>query len=113
MGCCVYRFRGRTLAGAAGPSGGVPIGRPIDNIVTLYIPMDASGRSRAPMGVEESCGLAGVGVARGYLNQPELTDRAGFIGDPFGVVGDEVGYTWSGDLCRWLPDGHLILLGAE
>ena len=50
--------------------------------------------------------VAGDGVARGYLNQPELTAEK-FIDNPFG----EGKLYRSGDLARWLPDGNIEYLG--
>ncbi len=48
----------------------VPIGRPISNS-RVYI-TDAQGRLCAPGIAGEIC-VAGDGLARGYLNNPELT----------------------------------------
>ncbi|MCP4151460.1 MAG: amino acid adenylation domain-containing protein, partial [bacterium] len=48
----------------------IPIGKPIDN-TQLYI-MDKYFRQQ-PVGVPGELNIAGTGLARGYLNQPELT----------------------------------------
>jgi len=52
-------------------------------------------------------------LARGYLNQPELTAEK-FIANPFYDANDpsssEKVYK-TGDLVRWLPDGNLEFLG--
>ncbi|MET7707303.1 non-ribosomal peptide synthetase [Micromonospora sp. NPDC005413] len=70
----------------------------------LYV-LDAAGRP-APVGVPGEICVGGVGVAAGYLNQPELTDQR-FVPDPHGV-----GRMYrSGDLGRLLPDGALEHLG--
>ncbi|NRF83746.1 amino acid adenylation domain-containing protein, partial [Burkholderia gladioli] len=53
--------------------------------------------------------VGGAGVARGYLNQPELTARR-FIRNPFSEDGESRLYR-SGDLARFLPDGTLEYLG--
>ncbi|MFZ6028861.1 MAG: condensation domain-containing protein, partial [Chloroflexota bacterium] len=53
--------------------------------------------------------LGGVGLARGYFGQPELT-AARFVPNPFGAVGGERLYR-TGDLCRCLPDGNIVYLG--
>ena len=50
--------------------------------------------------------IAGVGVARGYLNQPELTAEK-FVDNPYG----EGKLYRTGDLARWLPDGNIEYLG--
>src|SRR5262249_30491152 len=54
----------------------VSIGRPIAN-TQIYI-LDAHG-GLAPIGVSGEIYISGSGVARGYLNQPELTAER-FIG---------------------------------
>jgi len=62
-----------------------------------------------PDGVQGELCISGHGLARGYIDQPELT-REKFehitIGD-----GPHVRLYHTGDLVRWLPDGNLEFLG--
>ena len=83
-----------------------PIGRPIAN-TRIYV-LDESGRP-VPMGVPGELCVGGVQVARGYLDQPELTDER-FIPDPFSPLPDARLYR-TGDRCRWRSDGLLEYLG--
>ncbi|MFJ5517260.1 amino acid adenylation domain-containing protein [Streptomyces griseoluteus] len=82
----------------------LPIGRPIDNI-RMHV-LDDQGRP-CPVGVPGELHVAGVGLARGYLDRPELTAER-FTGGA--VVGEERLYR-TGDRARWLPDGTLDYLG--
>ncbi|MFE0040226.1 amino acid adenylation domain-containing protein [Streptomyces sp. NPDC059015] len=82
----------------------VPIGRPIDN-TSLYV-LGADDLPQ-PVGVAGELCIGGAGVARGYLDRPELTAEK-FGSDPF-VPGGRI-YR-SGDLARWLADGTLEYLG--
>ncbi|MFI9274839.1 amino acid adenylation domain-containing protein [Kitasatospora sp. NPDC052896] len=82
----------------------VPIGRPIDNI-RLYV-RTRSG-ALAPVGTPGELCIAGTGLARGYLNAPDLT-RERFVPNPFERGG--LLYT-TGDLARWLDDGTIEYLG--
>lgn len=87
----------------------VPIGKPIDNI-DLYI-VDPKHRLQ-PIGVVGELCIAGVGLARGYLNNPELTANK-FVENPFRLAqknqNDKMYKT--GDLARWLPDGNIEFCG--
>ncbi|MEO8383508.1 MAG: amino acid adenylation domain-containing protein [Acidobacteriota bacterium] len=86
----------------------VPIGRPFAN-ARIYI-LDGN-REPVPVGVEGEIYIGGAGVARGYLNQPDLTaDR--FVNDPFSAEADARMYK-TGDLARWLADGKIEYLGRS
>jgi len=82
----------------------VPIGKPIDNI-RLYI-LDDKLRVQ-PAGVAGELCIAGVGLARGYLNREELTKEK-FVEHPFD--GEERIYR-TGDLARLMTDGNIEYLG--
>ncbi|MFB6363471.1 non-ribosomal peptide synthetase [Paenibacillus elgii] len=84
----------------------VPIGKPIRHS-TAYI-VDAYGEL-LPVGVPGELCVGGDGVARGYLNQPELTAQK-FVDNPF-EPGTKMYRTGEGDLARWLPDGHIEFMG--
>lgn len=83
----------------------IPIGRPIDN-TRFYIINNAKQVALGEMG--ELC-IAGVGLARGYLNNVSLTNEK-FV-DDFGNCGERIYRT--GDNARWLPDGNVEYLGRE
>ena len=84
----------------------VPIGRPIPNIETyvldrLMLPV--------PVGVTGELYVGGVGVGRGYANDPAKTSER-FLPSPFGQRPGARLYK-TGDLARYLPDGNLEYLG--
>src|SRR6185312_12076235 len=83
-----------------------PIGRPIQNM-RLYI-LDRQLRP-LPIGVNGELYVGGVGVARGYLNDPQRTAEA-FVPDPFSEDAGMRLYK-TGDLIRYLPDGTIEFLG--
>jgi amino acid adenylation domain-containing protein len=82
----------------------IPIGRPIAG-VTVRI-LDGHGR-QVPVGVRGELHIGGVGLARGFLNAPDLTAQR-FIADP-DIPGQRLYRT--GDLVRWLPSGDLEFVG--
>ena len=100
------------------------IGRPIDN-VQLYVLDEA--QQPVPIGTPGELVIGGIGVARGYLNQPELTAEK-FLDLRFTI--DDLRFNRqsktcaeqsrsivnrklykTGDLVRYLPDGNLEFLG--
>lgn len=80
----------------------LPIGKPIRN-TQVYI---MQGDSLCGIGVPGELCTAGLGVSRGYLENPQLTAEK-FIDNPFG----EGKMYRSGDLAMWLPDGNIEFLG--
>ncbi|MCX6582230.1 MAG: amino acid adenylation domain-containing protein [Candidatus Aminicenantes bacterium] len=83
----------------------IPIGKPIANS-TAYI-IDKNNHLQ-PMGVPGELWVGGDGVARGYLNNPELTaDR---FNRSYRSYKTYINYK-TGDLARWLPGGNIEFLG--
>ncbi|MBR6825426.1 MAG: amino acid adenylation domain-containing protein, partial [Oscillospiraceae bacterium] len=79
-----------------------PIGRAIPNM-QAHVLKDLTPCAIGEIG--ELC-ISGIGLARGYLNRQELTQKK-FIHNPFG----EGKLYRTGDLVRRLPDGNLLFLG--
>jgi len=129
VGCMIYRF---DPASQSGPS--VPIGRPAHNM-KIYL-LDRY-LNPVPPGAVGEIYIAGIGLARGYLNKPELT-RGSFVKPPldpaklllldnlppnksFGKVQETFSRKGflaaggalykTGDLGQWLPDGNIEYIG--
>ncbi|WP_459514968.1 amino acid adenylation domain-containing protein [Erwinia amylovora] len=88
--------------------GYIPIGLPIPNSC-IYLLDD--NLQPVPTGATGEIYIGGLGVARGYLNQPALTGER-FLTDPFSPQPGARMYR-SGDLARYLPDGNLAYLGRN
>src|SRR2546423_15143156 len=99
--CVFFDCTGRTWRGQP------PIGRPMPSRYA-YI-LDRYGQL-GPAGVPGELvigGLGAAGLARGYLNQPELTAER-FLDDPFRPGGR---YYRTGDLAVWSEEGQIEFLG--
>ncbi|HXI89885.1 MAG TPA: amino acid adenylation domain-containing protein [Blastocatellia bacterium] len=83
-----------------------PVGRPIPN-ARVYI-LDRHHQP-APVGVIGELHIGGAGLARGYLNHPDLTAEK-FIPDPFSAEPFARLYK-TGDLALYLPDGNIQIAG--
>ncbi|MFZ0595865.1 MAG: amino acid adenylation domain-containing protein, partial [Flavobacterium sp.] len=82
----------------------VPIGKPIENI-QLYVLSD--DLQALPVGIVGKLYISGVGLARGYVNKPELTAEK-FVVNPF-IEGERMYDT--GDLAYWHADGNIEYMG--
>ncbi|UCH92883.1 MAG: amino acid adenylation domain-containing protein, partial [Candidatus Aminicenantes bacterium] len=99
----------------------IPIGKPIANS-TAYILDDFY--QPAPIGVAGELFVGGAGLARGYLNNPELTAEK-FDHNLWNYhYGNHESYKSyrsyiskklykTGDLARWQPDGNIEFLGRR
>ncbi|MDJ0726687.1 MAG: amino acid adenylation domain-containing protein, partial [Prochloraceae cyanobacterium] len=81
----------------------VPIGKPFSN-TQIYILDDRL--QPVAIGITGQMYIGGIQLARGYLNQPNLTKEK-FIDTPWGRL-----YK-TGDLARYLPDGNIEFLGRS
>ncbi|MEW6302605.1 MAG: non-ribosomal peptide synthetase [Verrucomicrobiota bacterium] len=84
----------------------VPLGRPINNVLIYVVDEQLQP---VPLGEAGEIVFSGVCVGRGYINDPERTQRA-FLPDP--LRPDQRVYR-SGDFGRGLPDGTLEFLGRR
>jgi amino acid adenylation domain-containing protein len=113
-------------------AGLIPIGEPIDNVI-LYV-LDRRMRL-LPVGLSGEVCIGGIGLSRGYLNNPELTrekfdhdlwdsqdyhdkknksfcrgSRGAVFSKRAPLVAEGRVYK-TGDLGRWLADGNIEFLG--
>jgi len=103
--CTVVATSGRVLPGKR--TNGLPtIGRPIKNTQVYVLDKNLQSVSNGTGG---ELYIGGAGVARGYLNSPEMT-AGSFIRDPFSSEPGARLYK-TGDLACWRPDGQLTYLG--
>lgn len=86
----------------------VPIGKPINNC-EIYILDEA--QNRVPIGVSGELFIGGKGVAKGYLNNLELTNEK-FVQNTFNPESSYNLYR-TGDLCRYRSDGTIEFLGRK
>ena len=94
-------------------NGSVSIGRPIANTQIYlrdpYLRRKSDPIKLVPIGVPGELLISGVGLARGYLHQPELTNEK-FILSPLSNESGARLYK-TGDLARYLPDGNIEYIG--
>jgi amino acid adenylation domain-containing protein/non-ribosomal peptide synthase protein (TIGR01720 family) len=86
----------------------LPIGKGLANL-EIYILNE--NQKLQPLGVAGEICIGGVQVARGYLNNKELTSL-NFIPNPFKEDAEELIYK-TGDFARWLPDGNIEYIGRR
>ncbi len=89
------------------PGEAVTIGRPIANY-TAYV-VDEAGRPCRP-GVQGELWIGGPGVARGYLDRPELTAEK-FVANPFDRTSPDRVLYRSGDAVSLTQEGQLAFHG--
>ncbi|MBX9890081.1 MAG: amino acid adenylation domain-containing protein, partial [Amoebophilaceae bacterium] len=92
----------------------IPIGKPLSNYSCYVV---NKHMQLLPIGVVGELMIGGDGVARGYLNQPELTSEK-FIINPFQSKENQTqNYNHriykTGDLVRWRLDGNLEYIGRN
>ncbi len=95
-----------TVRAAAELDPSVPVGRPIAHTWVAVLDRD---QRPVPPGVAGELCTGGDGLARGYLDHPDLTAER-FLPDPEGREAGGRLYR-TGDLVRWRPSGDLEFLG--
>ncbi len=84
----------------------IPIGRPLANSQVFILNQDGQP---TPVGVSGELYIGGDGLARGYLDRPDLTAER-FVPNPFGTQSGERLYR-TGDRARYRPDGMIEFHG--
>lgn len=89
----------------------ITVGKPIAN---TYIYILDSNHEPVPVGIPGEVCISGIGLATGYINNPELTDKK-FILNPLKPeyikkgINEQIYCT--GDIAKWLPDGEIQFIG--
>jgi non-ribosomal peptide synthetase-like protein len=92
------------------PDKPVTIGVPLPSYAIVILDADDPYRA-LPRGEVGEIGIAGIGLARGYLNREDLTDKA-FIPDFLGIPDNPSGRIYrTGDLGRVNVDGEIEYQG--
>lgn len=99
---CTYKIPGNIADNLTS----IPIGQPVSN-TQVYI-LDEHRRP-VVAGVPGELYIGGDGLARGYLNKPDITAEK-FVADPFSTDPDARLYK-TGDRVRYLPDGLIDFIG--
>lgn len=86
----------------------IPYGKPIAN--TFFYVLDEQ-LNPVPFGEIGDLFIGGVGVAKGYANDPAKTNHS-FLKDPFNSNAGARMYR-TGDLGRMMPDGNMEFLGRK
>lgn len=81
------------------------IGKPVYNHTVHIVNKDYN---LMPVGVPGELCVSGKGLARGYLNEQELTNEK-FVSVPAVNGGERIYKT--GDTAKWLPDGNIEFMG--
>jgi fengycin family lipopeptide synthetase D len=84
----------------------IPIGKAIPGISFHVLDDDLAP---VPEGEPGELYIGGIGLAKGYINKPELTQQA-FL-EPPNKAGERIYRT--GDIVKMNPDGNLIILGRK
>ena len=99
--CATVCTAGEGVSGAA-------IGRPLPGVSTYVL--DPRGRP-VPLGMRGELHIGGSGVARGYLDRPDLTAER-FVPDPYAARAGARLYR-TGDIARMRADGVLEFVGRR
>jgi amino acid adenylation domain-containing protein len=92
----------------------ITIGRPLQNVKTYILDSELNP---VPVGTTGEMYIGGNGLARGYLNLPELT-RERFIPNPFRTqqeirAGRNAYLYKTGDLAKYLENGEIDFIGRN
>lgn len=98
VGCMIHLFDETTDLDTS-----VPIGLPIDNTRLLILNQD---KNMVPNNYVGELYIAGSGVTKGYINNPDLTKES------FVTIEDTLYYK-TGDLCRYLKSGKIEYLSRK
>jgi len=88
------------------PEQPILVGRPIGNTQAFILD---GNLEPVPIGVPGELYLGGDGVALGYHNRPDLTEKA-FVRSPFAQLFKRPTIYKTGDLCRYHADGNIEYL---